>query len=396
MIQFRHKRRWAQSAWLEWGVNDTLILRWHAPEHDLAPMLVFSNSTLLDSVPASSFILPIDAPGRTQRIALVAADTFFNTAADYATFTYEAPRGDRLRISIPPASLDTNPDFEGYVIYWSADGSDPTEELDELFGVNNTTCTTPILTEGVTYKFRAKLKDIYGNLSAYGAIVSGTVNMAPGAPSGAAIVYDPETRSATITAEPGSGGGGIVGYELVSNHIQGVGLTGGLTDVVLAYLPSNAVALEHTASNMFAGSWRFAWRAVDATGLRSATTEAAISLIAVDGELTETAIAGAKPFFIDAVSGAGILKVTVHIDEPTEGQVINVYIDGALETTADVIEGVHEYLIETGALTHGQTYAVTASVLTGAVESEQAGPVSATVDGEAPPGDTTLTLELVS
>jgi hypothetical protein len=386
------KREIVAPVWAEWRGNGALLLRWNYYGHDVAPRFgVFVDGALLAVVTEMQCLMPVSGPGRHRAVRVVRLAV--DDAATLAGYVYEPPRGARVRLAWPGADLASNGDFKSTLIYMSADGSEPAALYAELRGAQNRTLVTGVLQDGITYKFRARYQDIHGNLGAWGATVARTVNGAPASVAGQVVSYDQATRTATITAaRPASQAADVVGYELVSNDLPGIGLQAALVDGAAAWAPAAGTTLSATTAELGEGAHKWAWRAVDGSGLRSAYVESALVLARSGGALVAVAAVPARPLRIDAVAGAGgVVLVRVRVGVAAAGNVVRIYRGGALDGSAAMAAGVYEYAYTTAALSDGVSYSFCATVASSGGESEATETVSATADATAPTGDATLT-----
>jgi hypothetical protein len=219
------------------AANGALRLRWawHGAAAPAPTFVVFVNGAVAAVTQEREIDLSPMLAGRRARVAVLAVSERL-AALDLAALAYEPPAGRRVALSLPAVDIASNPDFKSYEIAMSTDGSDPTEIVAELVGANNNTWLSDELSDGTGYKFRARLKDQCGNVSAWGATAAATVNGAPAAPTGAAVTYDPATRRATITAvKPASPAADTAHYALYSNYLPGVGLQEEIVDVPLGW-----------------------------------------------------------------------------------------------------------------------------------------------------------------
>jgi hypothetical protein len=405
-----HKRHSMGPIWLE-EVPDLAghwMLRWRYAGNFLQPThKVFMNGVEMgETADAEWPIRSVETATREMAIFGVKSGVAYHFEAlalsgvqasgDFSGYFYAPRHGARLRLTVPAADLEENPDFWSYLIYWSEDGSDPTELLAELVGANNRRFTTAELADGTSYKFRYKLKDAVGNTSEYSATTTGTVNTLPEAVEDAAVEYDEETRTAAITAsEPAAQDADVRGYWLWSNDLPGRGLqTEGVCQRVAWFAVGETIAF--TTAELGAGLHLWEIRATDGSGLESAATTLALNLARSGGELVEIAEPPARPYFVDAVPIAGgKALITMRVLDLTDLTGINVYLDGVLDGTVTIQSGVYEYTYETAALTDGQTYEVTAKAAAGAVLSEASEAASVTADGSAPTVGAAITVEMV-
>ena len=308
-------------------------------------------------------------------------------------FYVEPSLGSRLKISIPTASIVTNPDFFSYVLYWDEGAGTPADTLlKELVGINSTEFITDELTDGTTYLFRVALKDAFGNEGTPGSEYSGTVETLPEAPDGAAVSY--ASRIATITADkPDPQDSDCVGYALYSNYLPGWGLQPHLVlqrQLRLAFFPT-AATLTHDTYELHPGNWKFAYRAIDSNGFESDFETVSLN---VGADYLAAAAVPDRPYLIQAETiDAGKLSVEITLSNTTNATHVHIYLDDVYNGEVAVASGTLGYTYETGALVHDQTYEITARVANSAVESEDSNRVEATADDTAPTGSTVLTLE---
>lgn len=380
--------------WIEPAANGAFVLRWAWHGDFAAVFHIYIDSVFHGTATGTSYTLPAAVPGRSIRVDIVAGAEL-DAVTDFGPSLAMPARGGRLRVTIPAVSLDDNPDFQAYVLYWSDDGTDPTTEMARQVGANNNTFTTGILEDGTAYKFRAKLIDQHGNASDYGATSTASVHNAPLAPASPAVVYTQAIRTAVLTASaPVGQHADVAGYVLVSNYLPGYGLQPALVDDVwLAYVAAGGT-ITHTTGELCAGAWRFAWASVDGSGLVTRSTEVALNLAKSGGNLVSITAKPARPILVDAYSGAATIRARVRLESPVAGQTIRIYVDGVLDGTVAVVAEVYDYAYESEAKA-GADYVVTATVLSGAVESDASDPLTVTVDATAPTGELGLTVEVV-
>lgn len=381
---------------LGWGAA---LARWEYHGRPTAPVfLLFVDGEPEGETEETRLAISGVRPGGAHQVDVAAVSAIQARRFDFSGRYYAPRRGSRLQVSVAAVDLAANPDFYSYLIYMSADGSEPTELAAELVGANNNTWISEALTDGVTYKFRTKLKDAQGNTSAYGATTSGTVNAAPAGVDDAAAVYDAETRTVTVTATaPAGQAADVLGYFVFTNHLPGYGLQAGLVTPAAHFFPAGT-AISWTSAELSEGVWRFAVKAVDTAGILSDATELTLNLLKSNGELIEHGTVPAAPTFIDATPIVeGAIRVRVKVDDPEGLAFIQVYRDGVYDGSVAVEAGVYEYAYDTpSGLTQGQSYAFYATAMTAVgVESAPTETVEATADSEAPTGTGAVTLERV-
>lgn len=386
-----HKDYTITPIWAETNGLD-VVVRW-AYHGTFTPVFkVFLNGVEYATTKASYITVTGLTAGKSYRFDVLALSPM-ETSLNFSANIFIPAQGSKLKLTIPQADLTANPDFDSYLIFWSIDGTEPTTLLRELKGVNNNVYATADLEDGITYKFRVKLKDIYGNTSAYGPTIAGTVNTLPQGVT-SSISYNQTTRAATITAvKPAQQDADVVGYVLYSNDLPGYGLQ---------EYPCNPVTYWHAAQSLSyvtqelgAGHNKWCIRAIDKSGLESDYSTLELNLTRSGGNLIVATNPPAKPTYIDAIPIAGgAVRVKVRISDPAHTTRVNVYRDGALD--GFVLTGAaYEYTYTTAALTHGHTYAFTATSLNGTAESPLTKAVTATADGQAPTGNLALSLELL-
>jgi hypothetical protein len=375
------------------GANDRLSLAWGWQGNYLEPTFaVLGNGALLTNTEAQEYALGPTLAGNDLEAA-VAACSPLEATLDLTTAFYRPPRGSRATLTAPAVDLAANPDFESYVFAWSADGSEPTEVMAYGRGAAGNVARTPLLDDGVTYKFAVALRDIHGNQTAWGATTSLAVNGRPVAPTSAGAVYSATPRTAVVTAAlPASQAADCAGYELLSNYLPGAGLQEALVEEVLAWLPAAAAALTFTTPELCSGHWIFGWRAVDQFGVASESAEVELNL-AVDGAaLVEADAQPPAPLITAAQPGAGgTVDVTVRLSGDVTGT--RLYVDGVADEELVVTEA-DEVTVTTSALAGGVAVTITATALNGDAESAASAGWAVTPDDTAPTGDTTLTAVL--
>lgn len=304
--------------------------------------------------------------------------------------------GKRLKIIIPQADLATYPDFQSYLLYWDEGAGTPADTLlSEMVGATNNEFVTAELEDGVTYLFRVKMKDVLGNVAAFGSEFPATVETLPEATEGDAIAYSEGTHKATLTADkPGSQDGDCVGYGLYSNYLPGFGLQEALTlETRLAFFKTSDT-LSHVTEELAPGSWMFAFRAIDSNGFESPYTTLKVN---IDTDYSEIGNVPDKPYSIAAAPIlAGEIRVTIQLSNTTDATHVHVYRDGAFDGEVAVVAGTLDYTYETAALVHDQEYDFKAAVANGTVESEFSETVSAVADDTGPANSTVLTIERVN
>ncbi len=306
--------------------------------------------------------------------------------------------GGRLKVSVPKADLSTYPDFQSYLLYWDEGAGTPANTLlKEMVGAENNEFITSELTDGTTYLFRMKMKDVVGNEGAFGSEFPGTVETFPEATESDAIAYSAVTFKATLTADkPAGQESDTVGYALYSSYLPGFGLQPDLildSDHRLEWFETSDT-LSHVTEELAPGDWRFAYRAVDSNGFESPYTTLRVN---VDTDHSEIGNVPDAPYTLTAEPVAdGKVLLTARMFNTTDSTHVHFYTDGAFTDEVATVSGTLEYAFTTGALTNGQEYSFKCSVANGAVESGFSDDVTATADDTAPANSTTLTITRVN
>lgn len=315
--------------------------------------------------------------------------------------------GNRVKITIDEASLSTNPDFYSYVLYWDEGlGGAADTELAELVGIENTVYITDELVDGTTYQFRVAYKDFVGNESTPGSTYSETANDFPDPVTAVNSAYTQATRTIAFTAEGYGSETGLVGCAAYCNYIPGQGLQDYICfdkKYRLSLLPLNPTSMPYTTYQLSAegatgvGTWRFAFRMVDESGLESSYDEQVFVLERQGNDLVLIDDPPDAPTSLEAYpAAAGVIHLDITLANLTNVDEIAVWQDGVEVDQVSVgtfLEDKYEW--DSGALTHGQTYSFYATAVNNNTHSLPSNTDTATADDTGPTGVKTLTTELI-
>ncbi len=296
-------------------------------------------------------------------------------------------RGDRLSLSWEE---NTDSDFYSYLLYYSDDGSDPTELMTELIGANKNSYTTSVLADG-SYKFRLKLKDIVGNTSDYGSTFDASVNGSPAPPTGLSISYSQVTRQATLGfSAPSPLPSDFGEYRIYSNYVPEFGLLTHINyrePLTIVYDDSDYTI----PFNLSVGLWQFAIRTVDESEHESQPLEEDIYLYTSGSDLLSSNGVASSISSFDAYPSADGLTVELTLNgtnidtlEIFNGEAV---LDSSSQTSTVITRAI------TG-LTDGQTYEVKARVGYNNSLSTFSETIEVLVDATPPSSDLTITGEL--
>lgn len=308
------------------------------------------------------------------------------------------------RVCIQWTDQPTDEDFSAYVIHWDQGLGGGFSELAVVYDLDILEWRSAELSAG-TYKFKLAYRDIIGNESALGAEISVTVPSRALAVENLQVSYSQANREVTLSWTNPSQPSDVRRLVIFDNAMPGFSYLAPHANSQMATRRDTVAATDTswTSENLWQGvdrngnirPWRFAVRALLCDTLGSELGPAAEASIVLFedgmGNLTDEgeAVAAPRLLRLEPVA-AGKYKATFEIDSETGLTEFKIVQDGVeVDTVALAGSVVYEYT--SGALTHGQSYAVSIRAYQSTDGYTQSNAFDVVVDDTAPSGDGVIT-----